>query len=109
GQPAGDVHFRAEGPVVPQLMTVFAHDWEFTTGEALHGELWFPPDANQEFSDGVPARAVASGPDRNIGRTLDMILGALSVAQQRVCIQSPYFLPDQPLISALTIAARRGV
>lgn len=109
GNPAGDVHFRAEGPLVAQLMTVFAHDWEFTTGESLHGPLWFNPDANEEFNDGVPARAVASGPDRNIGRTLDMILGALSVAQQRVCIQSPYFLPDQPLISALTTAARRGV
>src|SRR5690606_36188649 len=61
-QPAGDVHFRAEGPLVPQLMTVFAHDWEFTTREALHGDLWFPTDANDEFNDGVPARAVACCP-----------------------------------------------
>lgn len=109
GNPAGDVHFQVEGPIVPQLMTVLAHDWEFATGETLRDELWFPPEGNREFDNGVPARAVASGPDRNLGRTLDMILGALSIAQQRVCIQSPYFLPDQPLIAALTIAARRGV
>ncbi len=109
GHPAGDVHFRVEGPIVPQLMTVLAHDWEFATGESLRNELWFPVDAVQAFDDGVPARVVASGPDRNLGRTLDMILGVLSIARHHVCIQSPYFLPDQPLIAALTIAARRGV
>jgi cardiolipin synthase len=38
-----------------------------------------------------------------------MLLGALSVAQFHVRIQSPYFLPDLVLISALATAARRGV
>nr|MBF0683135.1 PLDc N-terminal domain-containing protein [Pseudomonas sp.] len=40
GEPARDVHFRIEGPVVAQLMTVFAHDWEFTPGESLRHALW---------------------------------------------------------------------
>jgi len=109
GEPARDAHFRVEGPVVAQLMTVFAHDWEFTTGESLRSETWFPIGSPSFFDDGMPVRAVASGPDRNVGTTHDMILGALSVAQERVCIQSPYFLPDQAQIAALTIAARRGV
>lgn len=109
GEPARDAHFQVEGPVVAQLMTVFAHDWEFTTGESLRSETWFPVGLPAFFDDGLPVRAVASGPDRNIGTTHDMILGALSVAQERVCIQSPYFLPDQAQIAALTIAARRGV
>lgn len=33
----GDTHFRLEGPVVAQLMAVFAHDWNFTTRESLEG------------------------------------------------------------------------
>src|SRR5690606_28003425 len=109
GHPAGDVLLRVEGPIVPQPMTVLAHDGELATGETLRNELWIPGDAVHAFDDGVPARVVASGPDRNLGRTLDMILGVLSIARHHVCIQSPYFLPDQPLIAALTIAARRGV
>ncbi|GAA5231636.1 cardiolipin synthase [Verticiella sediminum] len=108
-KPARDVHFRLEGPVVAQLMTVFAHDWEFTTHESLRNETWFPPGAAAFVADGLPVRAVASGPDRNLGISHDMIVGALSMAQERVCIQSPYFLPDQAQISALTIAAQRGV
>ncbi len=107
GEPAHDAHFRVEGPAVAQLMTVFAHDWEFTTRESLQNSLWFP--ATRAYTGGVPVRVVASGPDRNIGRTHDMLLGALSVAQHHIRLQTPYFLPDVTLISALTIAARRGV
>jgi len=105
---ARDTHFRMEGPIVSQLMSSFRHDWEFTTGEHLEGETWFPPPRACGHGD-VPARCVPSGPDRSIGSTHDMLLGALAVAQRHVRIQSPYFLPDQPLIGALATAARRGV
>lgn len=109
GKPARDAHFRLEGPVVAQLMTVFAHDWEFTTRESLRDELWFPAKGPVDYADGVPARTIASGPDRTMGSSHDMIVGALTIARHHVRIQSPYFLPDLTQISALTIAARRGV
>ena len=54
-------------------------------------------------------RCVASGPDSTLGSTHNMLLGALSVAQHHVRIQSPYFLPDLVLIAALSTAARRGI
>ena len=54
-------------------------------------------------------RCVPTGPDRYIGSTHKMLLGALAVAQRRVRIQSPYFLHDVTLIGALATAARRGV
>jgi len=133
--PTRDAHFRLEGPVVSQLMLVFAHDWEFTTGENLRSATVFSvpevspgktPGPGLEAkalegggkaafgtmaaeSAGIPLRVVASGPDRNIGRTHDMLLGALASAQRHVRLQTPYFLPDLTLISAMTIAARRGV
>lgn len=105
-----DTHFRYEGPVVTQLLSVFAHDWDFTTGESLAGSLWFNHAAATGTTPGSAAvRCVPSGPDRSIGSTHNMLLGALAVAQQHVRIQSPYFLPDQTLIGALATAARRGV
>lgn len=103
-----DTHFRFEGPVVQQLMSVFAHDWDFTTKESLSGERWFDPELRHAPGD-VPVRCVLTGPDRYIGSTHKMLMGALSVAQHHVRIQSPYFLPDQALIGALATAARRGV
>lgn len=103
-----DVHFRLEGPIVSQLMTVFAHDWNFTTHEILNGDSWFPAFTTAHTGT-VPLRCTPSGPDRAIDSTRNMLLGALSVAQHHIRIQSPYFLPDQPLILALATAARRGV
>jgi cardiolipin synthase len=103
-----DTHFRYEGPVVTQLLSVFAHDWDFTTGESLAGALWFNHAASVPTGSAA-VRCVPSGPDRSIGSTHNMLLGALAVAQRHVRIQSPYFLPDQTLIGALATAARRGV
>jgi cardiolipin synthase len=103
-----DTHFRYEGPSVTQLLSVFAHDWDFTTGESLAGSLWFN-HAGSEVAGNAAVRCVPSGPDRSIASTHNMLLGALAVAQRHVRIQSPYFLPDQTLIGALATAARRGV
>ncbi len=103
-----DTHFRVEGPLVRQLMSVFADDWEFSTRESLAESVWFGEVADP-LPSGVPARCIRSGPDWSIGNTHSMLLGALAVAQRRIRIQSPYFLPDQVLIGALNTAALRGI
>lgn len=105
---SSDTHFRVEGPVVLQLMSVFAHDWEFTTKEALPYETWCS-DEWQAASPRVPARCIRSGPDRYMVGTHNMLLGAFAVAQRHIRIQSPYFLPDQILLGAINTAARRGI
>lgn len=102
-----DIHFRVEGPVVAQISEVFAQDWAFTTGEVLDDESWLPDIHG--LDGGVLARGVASGPDRPIDGTHMVLMGALAVAQRRIRIATPYFLPDQQLIAALAVAARRGV
>ncbi len=104
---AQDTHFRFEGPMISQLFRVFAGDWWFTTGERLKGRQW----AHQRTpsSGGTLCRPIDSGPDDGIERAHSLILGALSVAQTRIRIQTPYFLPDGRLVSALAVAARRGV
>lgn len=105
---SSDTHFRVEGPVVLQLVSVFAHDWEFTTKEALPYDLWCS-DTWQAAWPQVPARCVRSGPDRYMAGTHHMLLGAFAVAQNHIRIQSPYFLPDQILLGAINTAARRGI
>ncbi|MGB3288208.1 MAG: cardiolipin synthase [Burkholderiaceae bacterium] len=105
---ASDTHFRVEGPVVLQLISVFAHDWQFTTRESLPYETWCSTDWNPPGPT-VPARCVRSGPDRYIVGTHNMLLGAFAVAQKHIRIQSPYFLPDQILLGAINTAARRGI
>lgn len=106
--PALDTHFCLQGPIAAQLMSTFAHDWQFTTKEELSPEFW-----GQDYRDApqphVPARCIRSGPDSFLASTHSMLLGALAIAQHHIRIQSPYFLPDQVLLGALNTAARRGV
>lgn len=108
-QTNADTHFRFEGPIVTQLMSVFAHDWNFTTHESLTKDTWFSSAPPCAAGASIPMRCVPSGPDRTLGSSHSMLLGALAVAQRHIHIQSPYFLPDQPLIGALATAARRGI
>lgn len=108
-----DKHFRISGPTVAQLLACFMHDWQVTTGEELPEELWFAApetiEARADSGRGIPARVVPSGPDQNLAKTHSVIMGAITVAQRRICICSPYFLPDQQLIGVLSVAARRGI
>ncbi|NEX23151.1 cardiolipin synthase [Thiorhodococcus mannitoliphagus] len=104
--PVEDLHFRIEGPVVRFLVEAFAVDWHFTTGERLCGDSWYPQlrPAGDSLVRGVP-----DGPDEDFDNIRRMMLGALSAAQERVRIVSPYFLPDQTLITTLNLTAMRGV
>jgi cardiolipin synthase len=104
--PVRDIHFRVEGPVVTQIQEIFADDWLFTTGEFLRGPAWFP---ELDRTGQVLARAISDGPDEDLDKLRWTLLGGLAVARSSVVIQTPYFLPDAAIISALNVAALRGV
>lgn len=104
--PVQDLHFRLEGPVVRHLTEAFAEDWAFTTGERLTGETWFP---ELESRGSIYARGITDGPDEDFERGRLVLLGALACARRSVTVVTPYFLPDAALITALTVAAMRGV
>ena len=106
GHPVFDTHFKFEGPVVAQLMDVFAADWQFATKERLSGDAWFPTLARVGEST---ARVVTSGPDNDLEKIEFVILQALSCARTSIRIMTPYFLPDERVITALSLAGYRGV
>jgi cardiolipin synthase len=101
-----DIHFLVEGPVVRSVMEAFARDWSFTANEVLEQDIWWPrlgPEGN------VLARGLRSGPDNDLYK-IEILLGAaLNLAQHRIRIVTPYFLPDQALEFAIGQAVMRGV
>ena len=104
--PVQDLHFRIEGPVVTQMQEAFAEDWQFSTGEKLLGQHWFPPN---HIQGQVLARGVTDGPDKDFENVRWLFLGAISSARSSIQIVTPYFLPDSGMITALNLAAMRGV
>lgn len=103
---ARDVHFRVSGPVVSQMVGVFADDWAFTTGERLSGDDWFSAG---DAAGRALARGIPDGPDEDFDKCRWAILGGLGAARRRILVATPYFLPDDELIVALNHAALRGV
>jgi cardiolipin synthase len=102
-----DTHVRVEGPTALQLQMVFAADWYFTVGEILDAN-WQPHDPAPEDA-GQRSLVLASGPSDQHERCTLFFLHVISMAQRRLWIASPYFVPDEGVLQALQLAAIRGV
>lgn len=103
-----DLHFQIFGPVIGQMQEAFFEDWHFATGEAPPKPLTSPPPL--PLPDGESfCRGISAGPNENFEPLTWILVGALNSARQRVCIMTPYFIPDRVLTTALCAAALRGV
>lgn len=101
-----DVHVRVEGPILQQLMQTFEQDWKFTSGESLSDAHWWQ---EIEGNGTVEMRGINSGPDEHVGLIGTIWAQAIERAEERVRIVTPYFLPEDWLLSLLNRAASRGV
>lgn len=106
--PTRDLHFRLEGPIVSQLQVAFIEDWTFTTGEVLEGEPWLVEETLESKGPAL-ARSIPDGPDEDLDRLRWTLFGGLSAARRSVRVITPYFIPDQSLISELCLSSMRGV
>jgi cardiolipin synthase len=101
--PWRDTHMELQGPAVADLQRCFGEDWFWVTGEQ---PPFLPP---REQRGEASTMIVATGPaDRQESCSL-FFTQAIHVAQRRVWITTPYFVPDQAVLSALRLAVFRGV
>ncbi|MGR3540922.1 MAG: cardiolipin synthase [Hasllibacter sp.] len=102
-----DTHLRIEGPVAWQLRSVFADDWKWASGgDELPDEGLSRP---QEDADGLPALLVPNGPTDEVERGSLLACALIGLARRRLWIASPYLVPHTDLLTALQLAAKRGV
>jgi cardiolipin synthase len=57
----------------------------------------------------VLARGITDGPDIDFDKLRLVLLAAINSSHESLLIVTPYFLPDEALITALNLAAMRGV
>jgi cardiolipin synthase len=104
---------RLEGPAVQELNVVFATDWFTETGEDLRDVVGAPPPGPVEHRPGavtdVGVQVVPSGPGFTTENNLRLFTSMLYSAERRLSLTSPYFVPDDSLLYAITTAAQRGV
>lgn len=96
---------RVEGPAATALNVLFATDWYTETGQRLDAEVSvLTPPAGE-----VEAQVIPSGPGFVSENNLRLFTMLIYSAQRRLSLTSPYFVPDESLLYAVTTAAQRGV
>lgn len=101
-----DSHFRAEGPVVAQMQAVLIDNWTKTTGNVLHGSVYFPP---LQAAGNSKAQVFSSSPTGGSESMHLMYLMAITAAEHDIQISASYFVPDDLTRKALVDARKRGV
>ncbi|MET4095947.1 cardiolipin synthase [Arthrobacter sp. UYCu712] len=94
------------GPIVTTLNVVFATDWLSETDESLEEQLAHRPERH---AGNITAQVVPSGPGFITENNLRLFNTLIYSAQHKISICSPYFVPDDSLLYAVTTAAQRGV
>jgi cardiolipin synthase len=103
-----DTHVSFRGPATRALQRVFLEDWYFASGKAPPtGEQYFVPVTRE--GEHALVQVVSSGPDRDLYAIHQLFFGAITQAQKRVWITTPYFVPDETMLAALVSAGLRGV
>jgi cardiolipin synthase len=102
-----DLMVRLEGPVVAELNTIFLSDWFAETNVLLEREA---RQAVEPVGDeDLDCQVVPSGPGFEGENNLRLFNGLIYAAQRRIVLVSPYFVPDDSMLYAVTTAAERGV
>lgn len=106
-----DQHVRIDGEPVRKLQRHFLENWTYAGGSfRLTGKstpLYFPSAVGG--GTGVPTQILASGPDDDTAPLHAFFLAAIAIARERVWIETPYLIPDEPLESSLRVAVLRDV
>jgi cardiolipin synthase len=100
---------RLTGPVVAGVNTVFLSDWFIETGERLTDHVPARDIAPSSSPDALLCQVVPSGPGYTTENNLRMFLSLIYGATEKVIITSPYFVPDEAMVYAITTACQRGL
>lgn len=101
-----DLMVRLDGPVVLSVNAIFVADWYSETDTVLEGIDISHADVG---SGDLDCQVVPSGPGFEVENNLRLFLALLYSAKRRIIIVSPYFVPDEALLLAVTAAVDRGV
>lgn len=104
--PWRDTHVRIAGDAVRWLQLTFLDDWHFATAYVPRDDAYFPPATGRGEHR---VQIMSSGPDRETEPIQRAYFAAMGLATERVYVTTPYFVPDDAILQALTTAALRGV
>ena len=109
--PWHDATVRVEGYAARSLALLFITDWNNESGRPIDDVDAFLPHLEDLEPDDITSavQILPSGPDSRVGAIQSAFVSAMHLADRELIVTTPYFVPDAPLMVALTTAAARGV
>lgn len=118
-----DTHLKLRGDSVISLQIRFALDWNYAVKENLfqderyfmnctqmkRNSTLFPELMAEASRSPLGIQIITSGPDSQTRQIRDNYLELFYKARHHIYIQTPYFVPDDAVLSALKTAAQSGV
>lgn len=102
-----DTHIRIVGEAVRQLQILFFTTWDFVSdGDLNISKDYFPKHTCKE---NVALQIAASGPDTDWSNIMESIFVAITNAEDYIHITTPYFIPNDEIVTALQVAARSNI
>ncbi|MED4455428.1 cardiolipin synthase [Metabacillus fastidiosus] len=105
-----DTHLLIKGEAVRTLQMIFLQDWYYMTDEKLLYEKYLSICKEvkvEEHTGGV--QLIAGGPDNKWEVIKNLFFSMIMTAKKSIWIASPYFVPDEDILSALKISALSGI
>lgn len=103
-----DTHIRIQGEAVNDLTERFLLDWCYASGEEIEDFSKYYPEKIYEDGD-IGIQIVTSGPDHDEEYIKHAYLKMINNAKKTLYLETPYFVPDYPILEALKLSALSGV
>jgi len=104
--PWSDMQLLLRGPVLKDLLDIFYTDWAFAKGL----DHWMmPPVYYPSEGEKIPAAVVRSGPDLPEHTFLKSFILFCNHSKKTLDLFTPYFAPNESMLTAICLAAQRGV
>jgi len=105
--PWRDTMLRLKGEAVKSLQVIFLVDYYFVTGQVISNKDKYFPD--QKVLSHHPIQITACGPDSDWASIMQAFFLAITKAKHHIYISSPYFVPNESILTALKTASLSGV
>lgn len=103
-----DTHMYISGEAVRTLEMIFLQDWYYMTGDKLSTERFLHP-VEQKIGQTGGVQLIAGGPDNKWEVIKNLFFSMIISAKSSIWIASPYFVPDEDILSAIRVAALSGI
>jgi cardiolipin synthase A/B len=102
-----DTHCMIEGEATYSLQVLFLLNWYFVSKELLKPNLDLFPE--MDYKGEVVTSIVSSDPDSDHPNLMEAYFSMITSAREEILISTPYFIPNESILTALKTSAKGGV